>query len=172
MKRTLAAMAVGLTVFAGNVAARHGDYADTAKVISATPIYETVRVSRPVEECWTERRVQPAGGSGRAAGTLAGGIVGGLIGNQFGHGSGRAAMTVAGTLIGASVGHELSRDVRPARVVREERCERVGRYRSEERLVGYRVEYRYQGRTFVTRTDEHPGRRIPVRVAVEPVRSY
>lgn len=109
----------------------------------------------------------------RAAGTIAGGILGGVVGNQFGHGGGRTAMTVAGTLIGASIGNDLSgRAPRHGRVIERERCERVDRVEYDERLVGYRVEYRYQGQTFVTRTEEHPGRRIPVRVAVEPVRSY
>ena len=39
----------------------------------------------------------------------------------------------------------------------------------EQELVGYRVKYRYKGRTFVTRTAEHPGDRIAVGVNVEPL---
>jgi hypothetical protein len=36
-------------------------------------------------------------------------------------------------------------------------------------LTGFRVEYRYQDRTFVTHTQEHPGERISLRVTVEPL---
>ena len=78
--------------------------------------------------------------------------------------------TVAGTLLGAALGHEATRGTSPRRYSRDElRCEIVDRYVEEQRLVAYRVEYRYKGQVFVTHTDEHPGKRIPVRVDVEPV---
>jgi len=147
-------------------------YTDHARVVSATPIYETVEVSYPEEQCWDERVVHHRRGRHHSpVGTIAGGIVGGVIGNQFGRGKGKTAMTVAGTLLGAAIGHEASHRPHGRRyVTHERRCELVDRYATEERLAGYRVEYRYKGETFVTRTDEHPGRRIPILVSVEPVR--
>ncbi len=152
--------------------ARHGsDRTHYAKVVSATPIYETVEINRPTQECWDERVVRRRPGS--HTGTIAGGILGGVIGNQFGHGRGKAAMTVAGTLLGASVGHDISHN-RGGRsyVTHERRCETVDHYVTEDRLVGYRVKYRYKGDIYMTRTDEHPGRRIPVEVSVKPANYY
>jgi uncharacterized protein YcfJ len=175
MNKTLTAITLCALLATTEAFARpHERFVDTARVVSATPIYETVRVSRPVKECWNERVVHR--GVHRAdslTGTLAGGILGGVIGNQFGRGDGRTAMTVAGTLLGASIGNDISRHDRGRRYVTEERrCELRDRYEYEEQLVGYRVEYRYKGQTLVTRTREHPGRRIPVRVAVEAVETY
>jgi len=180
MKTTLSILAILLIGCAGSAMARHHadadyadypDYADTAPVLSATPIYETVRVSHPEEECWNEQVKHRRGGDS-ATGTLAGGIVGGVIGNQFGHGAGNTAMTVAGSLLGASIGHDLDREPERRYVTDERHCEVVDHYSKEERVVGYRVTYRYKGQTFVTRTVEDPGDRIPVRMAVEPLDRY
>lgn len=156
----------------GNALARHGaDHVDYARVVSATPIYETVEVNRPTRECWDERVVHR--GHRSHTGTIAGGILGGVIGNQFGRGSGKTAMTVAGTLLGASIGRDVSRDNGSRGYVGyERRCDTVDHYVTEERLVGYRVKYRYGGETYVTRTDQHPGDRIPVEVSVNPLDHY
>lgn len=157
----------------GAIARPHSDFVDYAKVTSVEPIYESTEYSRPVEECWTERVVRRPRYHHPKAGALAGGIIGGVLGNQIGHGRGRTAATVAGTLLGASIGRDLAYDdYGRGYVSRDRRCELVDRYEVEEQLVGYRVEYRYKGQTFVTHTDEHPGRRIAVRVDVEPVEDY
>jgi uncharacterized protein YcfJ len=195
MNKKIAAIALSATLFAGQsaadewadlrheshqtrhrptlVRAGHGAerYTDYAKVISATPVYERVEVAYPEEQCWDER-VHHRRDRHSPVGTIAGGIIGGVVGNQFGRGSGKAAMTVAGTLLGAAIGREASAERSHGRsyVTYERRCELVDRYTTEERLVGYRVEYRYKGETFVTRTEEHPGRRIPILVSVEPAR--
>ncbi len=168
--RLICASALLLSVSAP-YAGLNGGFIDSAKVLSATPIYQTVRISRPVEECWNERVVYHEPARHSHAGTIAGGIIGGVIGNQLGHhGHHRQALTVAGTLIGAAIGSD-SDVYRPASryATRERRCELVEHYEEEERLVGYRVTYRFNGQTFVTRTREHPGQRIAVRIAVEPV---
>jgi uncharacterized protein YcfJ len=176
MNKTFVAVALGVCMLSGTVSAvarGHHDYVDQARVISATPLYEAVRINRPVEECWTETVVREERYRKSYTGTLAGGILGGVIGNQFGRGSGKTAMTVAGTLLGASIGNDLSGDRYPRRYVTDERrCEVYDRYETREQLVGYRVKYRYQGQTFVTETSEHPGRYIPVRVDVEPIARY
>ena len=109
--------------------------------------------------------------------TIAGGVIGGVVGRQFGSGNGRDAMTVLGTLIGASIGHEAGRrehhdydDYGHARVRSHpiERCETHYTTREERELDGYRVTYRFAGREYTTRTQEHPGNRIRVRVDVTP----
>ncbi len=158
----------------GTAFARHGG-SDIryARVISATPIYEAVQVNEPVRECWNEEVVHRHRGHS-PAGTVVGGILGGVIGNQFGRGDGKTAATVAGTLVGASVGRHVSRehDERRRRVSYERHCEWVDNYETAERLIGYRVKYRYQGEIYTTRTEEHPGERIPIEISVRPVSSY
>ena len=120
---------------------------------------------------------QVGGGSGRKVATAAGAVAGGVIGNQFGSGHGRDAATVAGAALGYSVARdEQRRNDRyygrySERVVRteEERCRIETDYREEERVLGYDVAYRYNGRVYHTRTDSHPGDTIRVRVDVEAV---
>jgi uncharacterized protein YcfJ len=173
MKRTIAGITLTMAALAipGGAFADHGvGFVDTARVISAEPVYETVRVARPVEECWTERVVYQDGHRHSYTGTIAGGIIGGVVGNQFGRGRGKTAMTVAGTLLGASIGRDVSSRSPPSYTAgRVNRCEVVERYEEQEQLAGYRVKYRYKGEIFVTHTDEHPGKYIRVSVNVSPV---
>ena len=49
-----------------------------------------------------------------------------------------------------------------------ERCETRYTTREEREPDGYRVTYRYAGREYTTRTEQHPGKRIRVRVEVTP----
>ncbi len=146
-------------------------FSDTAKVTRVEPLYQRVSVPERRRQCWEEpvRSSSYLGGE-NLAGTLIGGVVGGVVGNRFGSGSGRDAMTVAGTIAGAVVGAELSqrRDTGYAYPAVEERCEWVTDYRDEERIDGYRVYYRYEGREFVTTLPYDPGRQLRVRVNVEP----
>ena len=160
--------------------AGHGGY-QYAKVLEVEPVYRYVSIQVPQEECWTEVEYRPVRHrhrhSGSAFPTIAGGVVGGVIGRQFGSGSGRDAMTVVGTLIGAAVGHQASHrqasehdDYHHDRVRRQtvERCETRYITREEREADGYLVTYRYAGREYTTRTTEHPGKRIRVRVEVTP----
>jgi uncharacterized protein YcfJ len=156
-------------------------YEDRAPVISATPIYETVEVVEPQRECWTE----PARHSYRHDGyrrharrnesytaPLVGAIAGGVVGNQFGSGSGNTALTVGGALLGASIGNDYNNAREP--VVyhrdppRERHCETTRYTQTREELVGYRVRYRYNGETHVTRMAQDPGDYVRVRVGVRP----
>lgn len=176
MNKKLATRIIGccaLTLAAQAGADWNRGYVDSAKVVSATPIYETVEINRPVEQCYDERVEHRRPGYRSHTGTLVGGIVGGVLGNQIGHGRGRTAATVAGTLLGASVGRDLGyRDDGRRYVTYDRRCDLVDSYHTEERLLGYRVKYRYKGKIFETRTSEHPGERIRVRVEVDPLEVY
>ncbi len=147
-----------------------------ARVIEAQPIYETIRVSVPERTCWTEQVHYPSQNYSRRSYTtpILGGIVGGVIGNRFGRGRGNTAMTVAGTVLGASIANDLSErspHSRPSHAS-ETVCETQTHYEYREERVGYDVKYRYQGETYWTRMDEHPGKRIPINVSVSPVRYY
>ncbi|WP_324317183.1 glycine zipper 2TM domain-containing protein [Povalibacter sp.] len=153
--------------------ARHEDY-DYAPVVRAEPIVRQVRVETPRRECWDDARTvesrphisEPAVG-GR---TLLGGIIGGVIGHQFGSGSGRDAATIAGAAIGAGVGYDSARRAHGTSTTQEvvQRCEVRYQDQYEERIDGYRVTYRYNGREYTTRMPYDPGSKIRVRVAVAP----
>ena len=138
-------------------------YAASARVISAVPIREA-STTAPRQECWTE--YTEGSGANRTAGAVIGGIAGGLLGHQIGSGSGNTAATIAGTIGGAAVGNEIARRSGDPRAV--ERCRTVSEY--EDRVVGYDVVYRFQGRDFATRLPYDPGRELPVNVTVAPAR--
>ena len=176
--------------------AEHDDgegYREYARVVDVTPMYRMGEVSVPRRECYEElERVERRGRghddryrsrSTSLVPTIAGGVIGGVVGRQFGDGRGRDAMTVIGTLIGAAVASEGSREYRyeedsdyrrtrysRARYRTVERCDIAYDTRHEREPDGYLVTYEYEGRTFTTRTDTHPGRRIAVDVEVRPVR--
>ena len=166
-------------------------YGDTARVVSARPIYD--RVAEPRRECHDEqvtayeerRTVRPApearepGGVG--PGTVLGAIVGGVIGHQMGSSSaGRDHGTAAGAIVGGLVGNQVDRDadsgyrgaaqdvyVERVPVTRNvQRCEDVAD--SRELVVGYDVRYEYNGHEFRTRLSYDPGPQMPVNVEVRP----
>ena len=180
IRKTLVLMAAVAATAAPSLALAGHDGYQYAKVVDVEPIYRFVRIQVPERECWTEieyetvpRRIERHRSS--AFPTIAGGVIGGVVGRQFGKGRGRDAMTVLGTVVGAAIGHDASHrryeDEYRYETVRErpvERCET--RYRTEQRrdLDGYLVTYKYAGRVYTTRTSEHPGSRIRVRVEVTP----
>lgn len=186
-KTRLASMILALAVIilpiAGNAAhpAASGDsdvYFAEAKVTDVQPIVRIVQVSTPREVCWDEpvrqTNLHRSGSRQSFVPTVLGGIIGGVVGNHFGGGRGKDAMTVAGVLLGASVGRDAGyRGQQVARrsapqYVSARRCEIEESVHEEERIEGYRVTYRYQGRDYVTRMHNEPGRNIRVRVRVRP----
>lgn len=186
MKHNKVALAVGIAAALSTATAGAGgrwdddDYYVYARVTDVQPIVRTVRVATPRKLCREVEVRHVDHDRGRRdrsfTPTVVGTIVGGVIGNQFGRGRGKDAATVAGALLGASVGSDYARERAYERgggshvyYTTEERCEIEHVYHEEERIEGYRVSYRYQGRDFVTRTDTDPGDRIRVRVQVEPV---
>jgi uncharacterized protein YcfJ len=160
-----------VTLTAGQVWAgpRHHGYHDQARVLKVKPIYDRVSVPMTERSCRPgSRRVSHYSDNGTTE-TLVGGILGGVVGNQFGRGSGNVAMTVAGTLLGASIGNDMAGRGRYADYDPAPRCRTVTRYTEWDEVVGYRVKYRYEGRTHWIRTQEHPGEYIDVKVSVRPV---
>lgn len=159
---------------AGNDRYEDADY-QYARVIESRPVYREVRVSHPREQCWNERVRERGASRSRDSDTpaLLSAVVGGAIGNAVGN---NKSSRRVGAVVGAVLGHSIGRDIvsansRPGhsryRTVRH--CETVDEYVHEERLVGYDVRYRYEGRDYSVRTDHDPGSRIRVRVHVEPV---
>ena len=142
-------------------------FKDYAKVTHVEPVYRTVRVSRPTRECWDEERtVNDNHGDNRTGGTIIGGVLGGVAGHQIGKGRGKTAATIIGTLLGGKIGGDMSSDGNGAHAHTSTRtvCRTVDNFTEEERLQGYRVSYRYQGREFTTMMKRKPGNRIRVKV--------
>ncbi len=173
MKKTSLIAVVGFGVMLASqvsMAGARGNYTDVARVLKVKPIYETVRVNNPRRKCWDEP-VYRRGGGNSAVPTIVGGIIGGVIGNQFGRGNGRRALTVAGTILGGAIGHDIGhQNSGPGYETIERRCRVVNRFTERQEVVGYRVKYRYNGKVLWTRTQEHPGKYINVKVKVRPER--
>jgi len=185
--KRLMAMILALGVFSLPISAYPADpsasgdsdvYFANAKVTDVQPIVRIVQVSTPREVCWDEpiRQANLSRNSSRSSfvPTVLGGIIGGVVGNHFGGGRGKDAMTVAGVLLGASVGRDAGYRGRQVagragpQYVSARRCEIEESVHEEERIEGYRVTYRFQGRDYVTRMHDEPGRDIRVRVRVRP----
>jgi len=76
----------------------------------------------------------------------------------------------AGDLRAADASLDLVTAIRTeaARPPQEDRCVERVEHRTGERVVGYRVHYRYAGDDYEEMVDEHPGERLRVRVSVSP----
>jgi uncharacterized protein YcfJ len=165
---------LGAILLATAVAAQAGHpqrFQDSAKVVSVEPVYRTVEITTPERHCWDQEVERYRPGQHSYVGTVVGGIIGGVVGHKVGRGGhGRDAATVAGALLGSAIGHDISHQNAGGYYATntERRCEVTHKTTYEEELVGYDVTYRYQGRLFTTRTREHPGNRIPVKVDVRP----
>ncbi len=148
---------------------RGGDsFRDQARVVRVEPIVDVVRIPREHRECWTEEIERTRYGIDPGAAMVTGTVIGGLAGYGITHGDARPVAAAAGSLLGAVVGHSVGRESRRPATDVERRCRVFEDYERSERVVGYRVTYRYRGHTLVRRMDHDPGARLPVRVTVTP----
>ncbi len=177
---------------ASDYKAARGHNFDYATVIDAQPIFKTVRVQSPRQECWEEEvaynSYDPYPGNYRhdkrrrnsGVSTVVGGVIGGAIGNAVGHGKkNKKVGTIVGVILGSTLGNAYGSRDRDSASHRgytqsvsydiEERCETVQVTQIEERIVGYNVRYRYNNATYSTRMDTDPGDTIRVQVPVSPV---
>jgi uncharacterized protein YcfJ len=164
--------ALALLSLVTGLAQAGGDHFLEVPVLDVRPEYRLERTPIEREICWEEDRyVRVDRGRRSRTGTIFGAIIGGVIGNQFGSGNGRRAATVAGAALGGSIGRDVDRQHRGPdayRPVTQERC-RIERDVQESTVAdGYRVTYEYGGRLYHTRTRQHPGERLRIRVAVSP----
>jgi len=190
-KKTTTALIVAGVISAISLpvaAKKYRDYAnsaiDYAHVIDAVPVVETYQVNRPLEQCWNEEVTRRDTRHNRRHNSrtpeVLGAIIGGVIGNRFGHGDGRKIATVAGAVLGTSVGRDIKHNNRrntrhgsgryeQSRYETVQRCELQDNYISEERVIGYDVSYKYRGNVFHTQMPQEPGKKIKVKVTVNPV---
>jgi uncharacterized protein YcfJ len=139
---------------------------DYARVIDARPIYRSVAVEIPEDNCQVERvAYSERRGGDSFQGTLVGGLIGAAIGHELGNGHGRA--TAAGGLLGAAIGNNVAGN-RVTRYEDRQVCSTAYRTEYQRELVAYDVSYSYLGRVYHTETQRHPGDRIAVDVAVRP----
>ena len=159
-------------------------------VISATPVSKIIQHSTPYQDCWSEQvqiepsRTQPAQNSyfdsmfdqNSYTGTVLGTLVGGGIGNALGHSkSNKKAGAVAGGILGGAVAYDLTHNRRTipefnrARYETRQRCTTRYKTYEEEKVVGYRVRYRYNGSEYTTQTKHEPGDTLRMKLVATPV---
>lgn len=173
-KPLIAGLAVTLALSSGLVSADYDgryaatDFADRAKVVSSTPVYE--RINEPRRECRTEYRSyeeRSYRNDNNTGNAVLGAIVGGLVGSTIGKGTGRVAASAVGAATGAVIGDRWNdRDggYTTTRTRPVETCRMIDSFRDE--VVGYDVIYRYQGKEFSTRLPYNPGEWLDVNVSV------
>lgn len=178
MSRLSVVLSVVLIAFAPFASADHeGEtFTDWARVTKVTPQYE--RVNKPQKECSTEiiyDQPEYRGSNERSyGGAVLGGVAGGILGHQVGKGRGREAATAAGAVIGAIVGDQIGNRSPYRRAHYEEpegreikRCRVIDNW--ENQITGYQVEYDYGGHRYTRFMSEDPGRKLKVKVSVDPV---
>ncbi|GAA0852897.1 glycine zipper 2TM domain-containing protein [Aliiglaciecola litoralis] len=170
--KRLSFAAITATMTLTSTYASANSYYDYARVVKAKPVYQYVKVSQPIKQCYpTERRVrqQRRHHHDNASSTIAGAVVGGIIGGVIGD---NRESTLAGAVIGGAIGHSQQRHGHRSHARTEiiERCETVyGPAKKVRKLTGYKVKYRYQGQAYKTFMRTHPGDSVKVRVSLSPV---
>lgn len=134
-----------------------------AEVLGVTPVTETIHIPR--EECRDKvvTRQRPVKDQHQVAGTVIGAVVGGVLGNQVGGGSGKKVATVAGAAAGGYAGNKVQEGMqqRDTYTTTERICNTVTD--TEEKVVGFDVAYRLDGKTGKVRMAEEPGDRLPAK---------
>ena len=169
----MAAAALSL-VLAPRVAAQTS-YQSVA-VLSSAPVYQQTLIETPQERCVQERVARTdrrARGSQSATPVIISTIIGGALGNAVGSNkSNKRVGAVLGAVLGNSVGRDLTRrrqNTGSSAYETIERCDIVYMAHTEERLVGYDIEYEYLGKRYTVRTQENPGATLQLRIDVQPV---
>jgi len=140
-----------------------GGGAEYAQVVSVVEVKEVVKAHREVCEDVVVEEAAPARDDKKVLGTVAGAVVGGVLGHQVGGGRGKDVATVAGAVGGAYVGRKVqgSQQQKKAQPRVEKQCRTVTD--TTEKIVGYDVKYRLDGKEGTVRMSHRPGDRIPVK---------
>jgi uncharacterized protein YcfJ len=134
-----------------------------AQVVTSKEVFETVVTPREHCEDVQVKRQAPVKDEHRIAGTAIGAIAGGVIGHQIGGGSGKKLATVGGAAAGGYAGNQVQKNMQQKDVVTttERQCKTV--QDKSQKLVGYNVTYRLDGKEGTVRTSFKPGDKLPVK---------
>lgn len=134
-----------------------------ADVVAVKEVTQTIVTPR--EECQDVQvqRQAPVKDEHRVAGTAIGAVAGGLVGSTIGGGKGKTLATVAGAAAGGYAGNQVQKDMQQKDVVTttERRCKTV--QDKSQKLIGYDVTYRLDGKDGVVRMSSKPGATLPVK---------
>lgn len=136
-----------------------------AQVLEVVPVRKSYSAPREVCEQVTKVHEVPQQDPDRVTGKLLGAVIGGVVGHQFGDGRGKEAATAGGAILGGMIGDKVQRDRQQAKryTTTENHCYSINE--TQEKIIGYDVSYRYDGREEVIRLDYQPETRVPVRDA-------
>lgn len=156
----LAMVVLGASGVTGYKALTQPKFAD---VVAVKAINETVVTPRERCENVAVQRAAPVKDQNRIAGTLVGGLAGGLLGSAVGNGTGKTVATLAGAAAGGYAGNQVQKNMQQKDVVTtsEQRCRTVNE--KSQKLVGYNVTYRLDGKDGTVRTSFKPGATLPVK---------
>jgi uncharacterized protein YcfJ len=134
-----------------------------ADVIAVKELVETVVTPRETCEDVQVQHRAPVKDEHRVAGTVVGGLAGGLLGSTVGAGRGKTLATVAGAAAGGFAGNQVQKNMQEKDVstTTERRCKTVNE--RSQKVVGYNVTYRLEGKDGVVRMSFKPGSKLPVK---------
>ncbi|MCC7459586.1 MAG: glycine zipper 2TM domain-containing protein [Nitrospira sp.] len=134
-----------------------------AEVVAVKDVMETVSTPREQCEDVQVQRQAPVKDRHRVAGTAIGAVAGGLLGSAIGGGDGKKLATVAGAAAGGYAGNQVQKNMQRKDVTTsvERRCHTV--QEKSQKLVGYDVTYRLDGKNGQVRLDHKPGPTLPVK---------
>ena len=134
-----------------------------ADVVSSKEVYEVVVTPREQCEDVQVQHQAPVKDKNRIAGTAIGAVAGGLLGSTIGGGKGKTVATVAGAAAGGYAGNQVQKNMQQKDVTTstERRCTTV--QDKSQKLVGYDVTYRLEGKQGTARTSFKPGATLPVK---------
>ena len=167
MKTPLVISLFTLMLFSSQSNAEDNFHYDYATVMQSTPVYRIVEVVGEEQKCAAEIVYQPSRPVSKTS-SIVGGILGAAIGHAIGHKSKhRRGATIAGAIVGSSIAGVNDRNSKQSRL--ENRCKMAPTSWEEERIIGYNVVYRYNGRTFETRLPFAPSDSLKIRVRISPI---
>ena len=156
----IAMVVLGAGAVGGYNALKKPEFAD---VVAVKDVVETVVTPREKCEDVQVQHQAPVKDEHRIAGTAVGAVAGGLLGSTIGGGKGKTIATVAGVAAGGYAGNQVQKNMQEKDVVTntEHRCKMVNE--KSQKVVGYTVTYRLDGKENVTRMSFKPGPRLPVK---------
>ena len=133
-----------------------------AEVVAVKEVTETVVTPHETCEDVQVKHQAPVKDEHRVTGTVLGGLAGGLLGSTVGGGRGKTLSTVAGAAAGGFAGNQVQKNMQEKDVVAttEHRCKTVNE--KSQKVVGYNVTYRLDGKDGVVRMSFKPGPKLPV----------